>query len=232
MIEGRILVVEDDPKTADLLRRYLEHGGFDVTVSFNGTQALEDFTAEPPDLVVLDRMLPRIDGLEVCRRLRERSRVPIIMLTARATEEDRLSGLEGGADDYVVKPFSPRELVARVRAVLRRAREAPVEAATLRAGDLELDASSGVARRSGRPLALTRNEFRLLETLMRSPGKAFTREALVAAAFGNEYQGLERTVDVHVMNLRRKLEDDPGAPRFVRTVFGVGYRFATDLGEP
>jgi DNA-binding response OmpR family regulator len=225
--EGRILVVEDDPKTADTLRRYLEHGGFSVEVAFNGTQALEDFGREPPDLVVLDLMLPRIDGLEVCRRIRARSRVPIIMLTARTTEEDRLRGLEGGADDYVAKPFSPRELVARVRVVLRRVREAPLGDPLLRAGDLELDPAARVARRAGRALALTPREFQLLETLMRAPDRAFTRGALVEAAFGGDSESLERTVDVHVMNLRRKVEDDPSAPRFVRTVFGVGYRFAS-----
>ena len=228
MPEGRVLIVEDDPKTAETLKRYLEHGGFDVTVAFNGAQALEDFDLEPPDLVVLDLMLPRVDGLEVCRRLRERSRVPIIMLTARAAEEDRISGLEGGADDYVTKPFSPRELVARVRVVLRRSRAAPVGGATLRFGDLELDVAARAARRAGETLVLTPKELRLLETLMGSPGKAFTRQALAAAAFGDDYEGLDRTVDVHVMNLRRKLEDDPAAPRFVLTVFGVGYRFARD----
>jgi len=231
MTEGRILVVEDDPKTAETLRRYLEHGGFVVEVAFNGTQALDDFDREPPDLVVLDLMLPRVNGLEVLGRIRARSRVPIIMLTARTTEEDRLRGLEGGADDYVAKPFSPRELVARVRVVLRRVREAPVGDATLRAGDLELDPAARVARRAGRALALTNKEFRLLETLMRAPDHAFSRAALVEAAFGGEYESLERTVDVHVMNLRRKIEDDPAAPRFVRTVFGVGYRFASRPDE-
>jgi DNA-binding response OmpR family regulator len=177
-------------------------------------------------------MLPRVSGLEVCRRIRERSRVPIIMLTARATEEDRVRGLEGGADDYVAKPFSPRELVARVRVVLRRVREGPVAGSTLCAGDLELDPSARAARRAGRPLTLTPKEFRLLETLMRSPDRAFTRGELVEAAFGDEYESLERTVDVHVMNLRRKIEDDPSAPRFVRTVFGVGYRFASHPEVP
>jgi DNA-binding response OmpR family regulator len=227
MAEGRVLVVEDDPKTADTLRRYLEHGGFAVDVAFNGAQALEDFDLEAPDLVVLDLMLPRMNGLEVLRRIRERSRVPIIMLTARTTEEDRLRGLEGGADDYMAKPFSPRELVARVRVVLRRVREAPLGDALLRAGDLELDPAARVARRAGRALPLTPKEFRLLETLMRAPDHAFTRAALVEAAFGGDYESLDRTVDVHVMNLRRKIEDDPSAPRFVRTVFGVGYRFAS-----
>jgi DNA-binding response OmpR family regulator len=231
MTEGRILVVEDDPKTADTLRRYLEHGGFAVEVAFNGAQALEEFDREAPDLVVLDVMLPRMSGLEVLRRVRERSRVPIIMLTARTTEEDRLRGLEDGADDYVAKPFSPRELVARVRVVLRRVREAPLGDTLLRAGDLELDPAARVARRAGRALSLTPKEFCLLETLMRAPDHAFTRAALVEAAFGGDYGSLERTVDVHVMNLRRKIEDDSSAPRFVRTVLGVGYRFVSHPEE-
>ena len=227
MKKPRVLVVDDDPKIVSLVQMYLEHGGCDVTVAYNGTQALEESELERPDLVVLDVMLPRMGGVEVCRRLRERSGVPIIMLTARAGEDDTLAGLEAGADDYVTKPFSPRELVARVRTVLRRAASggdgAARDAQPIVLGRLSLDPSRHEARVAGRLVALTRRELALLEALARAPGRAFTRAQLLERAFPGE-PTLERTVDAHVKNLRRKL----GRAVRIETVFGVGYRLAVD----
>jgi DNA-binding response OmpR family regulator len=226
MSRGRILVVDDEKKIVESCRLYLEHDGFEVVTAYNGEQALAEARESRPDLVVLDLMLPRVDGLEVCRRLRAESSVPILMLTARSTEEDKLLGLELGADDYLTKPFSPRELVARVRAILRRA---PPAGAPLRFDGLEVDLERHEARRRGEAVALTPREFDLLVALARAPGRAFTRARLVEAAFGDDAAVLERTVDAHVMNLRHKIEDDPAAPRLIVTVPGVGYRFE---GEP
>jgi DNA-binding response OmpR family regulator len=232
----RILVVEDDPKTSALVRLYLESAGYEVAVAADGRRGLAAARERPPDLVVLDVMLPGIDGLAVCRALRTESEVPVILLTARTTEEDKLRGLDLGADDYVTKPFSPRELVARVRAVLRRAtlREPAGGLAELRFQGLVLDLAGRAVEAAGRPVALTPSELRLLETLARAPGRTFSRTELVERAFGWEYEGMERTVDVHVKNLRRKLGPRPGdgtrgeAP-WIETVWGLGYRFA---GEP
>jgi len=220
-----ILVVEDDPKTAETVRLYLAHAGFDVTLAFNGAQALEEAERVRPDLVVLDLMLPRIDGREVCRRLREKGDVPVVMLTARATEDDTLEGLGLGADDYLTKPFSPRELVARVQTVLRRARRSDDGGRVLRCGPLVLDPAAHAVTRNGDALALTPREYALLEAFLLAPGRAFSREELLERAFGTAYEGLDRTVDAHVKNLRQKIEDDPAEPRLIKTVFGVGYRF-------
>ncbi|HEX6904057.1 MAG TPA: response regulator transcription factor [Thermoanaerobaculia bacterium] len=222
-----VLVVEDDRKTSSLVKLYLENAGYEVAVAFDGGQALEAARARRPDLVVLDVMIPTLDGFEVCRTLRAESDVPVILLTARTTEPDKLRGLDIGADDYVTKPFSPRELVARVRAVLRRAvpREREDGLAELRFRGLVVDLGRREVRMDDRPVPLTPNEFRLLEILARAPGRAFTRSELVERAFGWDYEGMERTVDAHVKNLRRKL--GPGS--WIETVFGVGYRFA---GEP
>ena len=227
-LSGRtVLVVEDDRKTSSLVKLYLENAGFEVAVAFDGGQALAAARARRPDLVVLDVMIPTLDGFEVCRTLRGESDVPVILLTARTTEPDKLRGLDIGADDYVTKPFSPRELVARVRAVLRRAapREREEAAGELRFQGLVLDLGRREVRVDGSPVALTPNEFRMLEVLARAPGRAFSRAELVERAFGWDYEGMERTVDAHVKNLRRKL--GPGS--WIETVFGVGYRFA---GEP
>ncbi|HEV2847223.1 MAG TPA: response regulator transcription factor [Thermoanaerobaculia bacterium] len=227
-LSGRtVLVVEDDRKTSSLVKLYLENAGFEVAVAFDGGQALAAARARRPDLVVLDVMIPTLDGFEVCRTLRGESDVPVILLTARTTEPDKLRGLDFGADDYVTKPFSPRELVARVRAVLRRAapREREEAAGELRFQGLALDLGRREVRVGGAPVALTPNEFRMLEVLARAPGRAFSRAELVERAFGWDYEGMERTVDAHVKNLRRKL--GPGS--WIETVFGVGYRFA---GEP
>jgi DNA-binding response OmpR family regulator len=234
-----ILVVDDDPRTVEIIRLRLERDGYAVIVAADGEQALAVARRERPDLIVLDLMLPRIDGLDICHILRVEgeSDVPIIMVTARAAEEDRLRGLEGGADDYLTKPFSPRELSARVTAVLRRA--APAEAArpsVIRHGDLAVDLQRVEALRNGEPLPLTPTEFTLLATLIAEPERAFTRAQLLARVFGYAYDGSERTIDVHVANLRKKLETDPGRPVYVATVYGVGYRFGgereTDDARP
>jgi len=223
-----VLVVDDDAKTVASVRLYLEHAGFEVVTAADGTSALARARAMPaPDLIVLDLMLPGIDGLEVCRRLREDSDVPIIMLTARSTEGDRLEGLELGADDYVVKPFSPRELAARVRAVLRRT-PGSSDGPPVKVGALVIDPARHEATLRGAPLDLTPREFRLLEVLARAPGRAFTRAELVERAFGIDSSALDRTIDAHVVNLRRKVESDPAKPALIETVYGVGYRMRSE----
>jgi DNA-binding response OmpR family regulator len=227
-VKPLILVVEDDPKTVLSVRLYLEHAGYAVVASADGREALARAQDEPrPDLVVLDLMLPGLDGFEVCRRLREISDVPIIMLTARSTEEDRLEGLDLGADDYVIKPFSPRELAARVRAVLRRVPGA-ADGPPVRVGDVVVDPGRHEVTRAGQPIELTPREFRLLETMARAPGRAFSRAELLERAFGADSEALDRTIDAHVVNLRRKLEAGRSGPPLIETVFGVGYRLRRD----
>jgi two-component system alkaline phosphatase synthesis response regulator PhoP len=222
-----VLVVDDEPNIAKVLRGYLEQAGFRVVTANTGPLALAHFRHEKPNLVLLDLSLPGLDGLDVARRLRAQSNVPIIMLTARIDETDRLIGLELGADDYVPKPFSPREVVARVRAVLRRA-EAVSAPQVIRAGEVMIDLTRHVVRRGDQPIDLTPTEFNLLATLAREPGRAFTRPQLLEAAEGDAVDGFERTVDAHIKNLRAKLEPDPKRPRYVLTVFGVGYKFADE----
>jgi DNA-binding response OmpR family regulator len=223
----QILIVEDDRKTLELIRLYLEREGYGVLTAVDGRSALELVRTHPPDLVVLDLMLPRLGGLELCRLLRQQSScLPIIMLTAKSTEEDILLGLDLGADDYMTKPFSPRELVARIRTVLRRAGD--LNGSTrqiLQFGDLVIDPVRHEVTWCGEPLLLTPKEFKLLETLGREPGRAFTRMELVQRVFGYDYEGLERTVDAHIMNLRKKIEPDQTQVRFIQTVYGIGYRF-------
>jgi DNA-binding response OmpR family regulator len=231
MAGAKILVVDDDQKTVDLIRLYLEKDGYRVLAAYDGRQALALARQKQPDLMVLDLMLPQVDGLDVCRTLRAESKVPIIMLTARTTEADKLLGLDLGADDYVTKPFSPRELLARVRAVLRRVADAEgKDPPQLRYDDLVVDLVRHEVRLGQEPVHLTPREFKLLETLARVPGRAFTRLELLDAVFGFDYDGLERTVDVHVMNLRKKIEPEPDQPRYVITVPGVGYRFEGGYG--
>jgi len=221
----RVLVVDDDPTVSDVVRRYLERAGIDVTLAADGPAALAAFAAERPDLVVLDLMLPGIDGLEVCRRMRaEDPDVPVVMLTALGEESDRVTGLELGADDYVTKPFSPRELVLRVQSVLRRVARPPAPPETLTDGDLVVDVARRVAHRGGEPLALTVREFDLLVFLMRNPGRAFTRAQLLEAVWGWTF-GDQSTVTVHVRRLREKVEHDPADPKRILTVWGVGYRY-------
>src|SRR5450756_45474 len=223
-----ILVVEDEPKIAELLKLYLEREGYQVEIASDGEAALEAFHRGGPELAILDLNLPVVDGLEVCRQIRKESDLPIIMLTARDEEADKLIGLELGADDYITKPFSPREVIARVRAVLRRAAPAqpqqPQE--TLRAGELMLDPERHELRRGGAVLDLTPTEFRLLEVLMRNPGRVYSRLQLLDLVQGEAFEGYERTIDAHVKNLRSKIEPDPQRPTHVLTVYGVGYKFA------
>jgi DNA-binding response OmpR family regulator len=222
----RVLVVDDDATVSDVVRRYLERGGYEVRLAADGETALQLAAEQPPDLVVLDLMLPGIDGLEVCRRLRTNSDVPIVMLTALGEEADRIVGLQLGADDYVTKPFSPRELVLRIGSVLRRARGPvePSDSEVLRDGDLEVDVAARRATRGGQQLALTGRELDLLAFLLRHPGQAFDRAALLEQVWGWTF-GDHSTVTVHVRRLREKIEDDPAAPKRIATVWGVGYRY-------
>ncbi|MFJ8934812.1 response regulator transcription factor [Streptomyces sp. NPDC102365] len=220
---ARILVVDDDPTVAEVVSGYLDRAGYGVDRAGDGPEALARAAAHWPDLVVLDLMLPGMDGLEVCRRLRERGPVPVIMLTARGDEDDRVMGLEVGADDYVTKPFSPRELVLRVESVLRRTRPA-VAARPLSAAGLTVDPAARRASKQGTELALTLREFDLLSFLLRHPGRAFAREDLMREVWGWDFGDLS-TVTVHVRRLRGKVEDDPARPRLIQTVWGVGYRF-------
>lgn len=226
----RILVIDDEARLVHLVRGYLEQDGYDVASAGNGREGLLVAREFAPDLIILDLMMPDVDGWEFLRLVRRERDTPVIMLTARVDESDRVAGLEMGADDYLTKPFSPRELMARVRAVLRRTQPAaePV-AAQLRAGELELDPDAHIARGGGQALDLTPMEFDLLAVLMRNPGRAFSRLELLERTQGFAYDGYERTVDVHVKNLRKKIEPDAAHPVYILTVFGVGYRFNPDL---
>jgi DNA-binding response OmpR family regulator len=224
-----ILVVEDEMKIARLVRDYLEHAGFEVIVAGDAGSAVASARGAKPDLVVLDLGLPDRDGLDVTRELRRSSNVPIVMLTARGDETDRVAGLELGADDYVVKPFSPKEFVARVRAVLRRSDAAQAGGPeVLRAADVEIDVPRMRVSVGGRTVDLTPTEFQLLATLMREPGRVFTRGQLLDAVHGVAIESYERAIDAHVKNIRKKIEPTPGRPRYVLTVHGVGYRFSDD----
>jgi two-component system, OmpR family, alkaline phosphatase synthesis response regulator PhoP len=224
----RILVVEDEMRIARNLRDYLEVAGFGVTVAGNGEAAIASARGQRPDLVVLDLGLPGMDGLDVARELRRSANTPIVMLTARGDEADRIVGLELGADDYLVKPFSPKELVARVRAVLRRTTGAGSGAEVLRAADVEVDLPRMRAHVNGRGVDLTPTEFQLLATFVREPGRVFTRGQLLDALHGVTIDSYERAIDSHVKNLRKKIEPDVARPRYVLTVHGVGYRFTDD----
>jgi len=229
MAKYKILVVDDDRNIVDLVRLYLERDGYQVLVAYDGLEALRLARQRRPDLIVLDLLLPEVEGLDVCRILQTESKVPIIMLTAKTTEEDKLIGLELGADDYVTKPFSPRELVARVRAVLRRVgQEAPEGPTEMHFADLVIDRRSHEVRVRDEAVDLTPTEFRLLEALAEEPGRAFTRLELLDRVFGYDFVGFERTVDVHVKNLRKKIEPNPKQPTYVQTVYGVGYKFSED----
>jgi DNA-binding response OmpR family regulator len=226
-----ILVVDDEQRLRDLVRGYLEHAGFNVLAAADGLVALDLARQNRPDVIVLDLMLPGMDGLEVCRQLRMFSNAYVIMLTAKAEEIDRIVGLEVGADDYVTKPFSPRELIARVRAVLRRPRSGAAPGAAgiahpQRFGDLAIDQERHEVTRLGLPIALTALEYALLTTLAAHPGRVFTHAQLLEQVWGTNYFGDDHVVDVHIANLRKKLDDEPSAPAYIETVRGAGYRFA------
>jgi two-component system alkaline phosphatase synthesis response regulator PhoP len=225
MMAQTVLVVDDEPRIATIAADYLRHAGYTVIVAGDGMQALELARSRRPDLVVLDLGLPRLDGLEVARRLRAETAVPIVMLTARVEESDRLLGLELGADDYVTKPFSPRELVARVKAVLRRTDQRGADG-VLRLGDLTLDTSRLRVSRGEQAIDLTPTEFQLLAVLARHPGRVFTRAQLLDAVRGEAGESFDRAIDAHVKNIRRKLEPDTRDPRYILTVYGVGYKAA------
>ncbi len=220
---SRVLIVEDQPRIAEIARDYLRRGGYETEVAGDGVRALAAVRAHPPDLVVLDLGLPKLDGLEVARAIRRDSDLPIIMLTARVDEEDRLLGLEVGADDYLAKPFSPRELVARVRAVLRRsARHAP-QGPILRVAGLTIDVPALSVRRGSESIELTPTEFRIVTALARHPGRVLTRAQLLDAAHPDDVESFDRAIDSHVKNIRRKLEPE-GAARVIESVYGIGYR--------
>lgn len=226
-----VLIIEDEPELVNILRSYLEKAGFSVLTAGRGDTGLSVWEHKRPDLVLLDLNLPGMDGLDVAREIRRKSDTPVIMLTARVEEMDELIGLELGADDYIPKPFSPRLVVARVRALLRRSVAAPAVSQVLRTADLEVDLDAHTVTRGGEPVELTPTEFNLLVVLAAQPGRAFTRLQLLEASQGNAYEGYERTIDAHVKNLRAKLEHDSRNPRYIETVFGVGYRFIKEIRE-
>ena len=225
MTGKRVLVVDDDIKTVELVKLYLNRDGYKVLTAYDGVEGLRLAREGHPNLVVLDLMLPGLDGLQVCRILRTESDVPIIMLTAKTTEQDRLTGLDLGADDYVTKPFSPKELAARVRVVLRRlpGERGPDQ---INCGELTVNFLRHEASLAGRPLNLTTVEFKLLGVLAKEPGRVFSRGELIEKALGYDFEGFDRTIDVHILNLRRKLEADPSHPRYVKTVYGAGYKLS------
>ncbi len=228
---ARLLVAEDDPKQAELIRRYLEREGHSVLVVHDGRAAIDECRRRRPDLAVLDVMMPKVDGLDACRVLRADGDVPIILLTARSTEDDILLGLDLGADDYMTKPFSPRELVARIRTVLRRTRpDASGNGGdVVGVGDLELDPVRHTVRMRRAPIDCTPAEFKILARLIEVPGRAFTRQHLLEEAFGFDHYALDRTIDVHILNLRKKIEDDPSDPKYLLTVYGVGYKLTDQM---
>jgi DNA-binding response OmpR family regulator len=226
----RVLVVDDDVKVAKVVQLYLSRDGYDVIMAYDGLQALRLARESRPDLIVLDLMLPEVDGLQVCRTIKSETDVPIIMLTAKTTEHDRITGLDLGADDYMPKPFSPKELAARVRAVLRRLPQEALERGprVIDHGEIRIDFAKYKVSFGGKPLNLTPTEFRLLGTMARNPGEVFSRAELIDRVFRYDFEGFDRTIDTHILNLRRKLEPEPGNPRYIVTVFGAGYKFAGD----
>jgi DNA-binding response OmpR family regulator len=225
-----ILIIEDEPELVKVLRSYLEQASYTVLTAYRGDSGLSTWEHKRPDLVILDLNLPGMDGLDVAREIRRKSETPILMLTARVEETDQLVGLELGADDYITKPFSPRIVIARVRALLRRAGSGPVTPQVLRAADLEIDLDAHIVLRAGERVELTPTEFNLLAAMAGQPGRAFTRLQLLEAGQGTAYEGYERTIDAHVKNLRAKIEPDSKNPRYIETVFGIGYRFNKEIG--
>jgi DNA-binding response OmpR family regulator len=227
MTNKRVLVVDDDVKTVELVKLYLNRDGYKVLTAYDGIEALRLARESHPDLIVLDLMLPGINGLNICRTLRDESDVPIIMLTAMTTDQDKLKGLDMGADDYVTKPFSPRELAARVRAVLRRlpGERGPT---VITQGKLNVNFMKHEVSLNGKLLELTPIEFKLLGVFIKEPGRVFSRAQLIEKALGYDFEGFDRTIDVHILNLRRKLESNPGRPQYIKTVYGAGYKFIGD----
>ena len=221
----KILIIEDEPELVKVIRSYLENAGFSVITAYRGDTGLANWEMNSPDLVILDLNLPGKDGLDVAREIRRKSNTPIIMITARVEEADQLVGLELGADDYITKPFSPRVLVARVRALLRRMESQGDEQAVLRIEEFEIDPTAHLVTRAGETIELTPTEFNLLVALTGQAGRAFTRLQLLEATQGVTYEGYERTIDAHIKNLRAKIEPDPKKPIYIETVFGIGYRF-------
>lgn len=221
---GRILVVEDEAKISEAVRLYLERDGFAVTIAATGAAALEAIR-EGFDLIILDLMLPDMRGEDICSAFREVSDIPIIMLTAKSSEDDRIAGLGIGADDYVVKPFSPRELVARVKAHLRRLKKAPRPVLSFNSGDLVVNDTAHEVLKKGTPIALTSTEYRILLCLAEHPEQVFGRQQLISAVQGLDFEGFDRVIDAHIKNIRQKIEDAPQQPVYIRTVYGVGYRF-------
>jgi DNA-binding response OmpR family regulator len=232
MPKSEILIIEDDRKTADLIRLYLKREGYSVRLAHDGTRGLALAEQASPAAIVLDLMLPGMDGLDICHALRaaqEGAGVPILMLTARSTEDDLILGLETGADDYLTKPFSPRELVARLTALLRRSGGEHGNPDVIEAGDLTIDFFARQLRLRGEPVRLTPAQFRLLGVLIERPGRAFSRQELLDRVFGFTYDGQPRTIDVHILKLRKKIEEDPSNPRYIQTVYGFGYKFSDQL---
>jgi DNA-binding response OmpR family regulator len=223
--EKRILVVDDEPKMVDVVKSYLENSGYTVYTAYNGRKALETFEEVNPSLIVLDLMLPDTTGEEICKTLRKKSSVPIIMLTAKIEEEDILKGLNIGADDYITKPFSPRQLIARVEAVLRRAEGIPATLISFNNNDLVIDTGNYDVKKNGISVNLTPNEYKILTSLIKYPKKAFTRDELIEIVTGNDFDGFDRVIDTHIKNLRQKIETEPKISKYIITVHGVGYRF-------
>lgn len=224
MPAGKILVVDDEKKIVDIVRAYLEREGYQVMAAYEGKSALDMARKQSPDLIVLDLMLPEISGWDICRTLRKESEVPIIMLTARDETTDKIVGLELGADDYVTKPFDPKELVSRVKAVLRRAESKMVPKGRLNVADLSIDVEKRLVRRGDEAIGLTPIEFELLRVLAENPGRVYSRMQLLDRVQGEAYEGYDRTIDTHIKNLRKKVEPDPDNPRYIITVYGVGYK--------
>jgi len=228
---NKILVVDDEPKIVDAVKAYLENSGYIVFTAFDGEEALNQFENVNPDLVVLDLMLPKISGEEICQRIRKQSRIPIIMLTAKVLIDEKINGLDIGADDYMTKPFSPRELVVRVRGLLRRCSDGifPLyNKMSWNNGNLEIDIDEKMVRKAGNQISLTPTEFKILSSMIKYPKKIFTREELIEIALGIDYDGFDRTIDSHIKNLRSKIEDDSSNPTYILTVRGTGYRFGSD----
>ena len=230
IMKRRILVVDDEKKIVDIVKAYLERERYQVTVAYNGEEALDMAREQQPDLLVLDLMLPGISGWDVCRILRKESDIPIIMLTARDEVTDKIVGLELGADDYVTKPFDPKELVSRVKSVLRRSQSSATYSAVLKVGELSIDVEKRLARIAGEAVELTSTEFDLLKIMAQHPGRVYSRMKLLDEIQGDSYEGYERTIDSHIKNLRKKIEPDPNQPRHIITVYGVGYKLQENSG--